>query len=150
MDAGKDRRLPLAAGPDGLRNYIPRLPECTLYIGTTTAPVEGTSEAAYLWRPAQSHPLPPQWYPRCCIPGEIGWGVREFGSFSQRGKQIMPERFPPAEEFEIVNRYRNPGLNKHPAPDPRHLGWADYPNYHPVMVTLDRSETSPRRTKDKL
>ncbi|XP_053258955.1 uncharacterized protein C4orf45 homolog isoform X1 [Podarcis raffonei] len=140
---GSGNRM-IFTGPDGLRNHRSRLPETTLYIGGATAPVEGTSEAAYLWRPAPRNP--PPWYHRCCYVGEIGWGVGEFHSLAQKnGQQLMHERFPPAEEFEIVARYRNPSLRMYPAPDPQYLGWADNPNYHPPMMALDGSETSPHQ-----
>ncbi|XP_034967954.2 protein SPMIP2 [Zootoca vivipara] len=131
-------------GPDGLRNHRSRLPETTLYIGAATAPEEGTSEAGYLWRPAPRNP--PPWYHRSCYVGEIGWGVGEFHSLAQKNsQQLMHERFPPAEEFEIIARYRNPSLSMYPAPDPEYLGWADDPNYPPPMMTLDGSETSPHQ-----
>nr|XP_020637076.1 uncharacterized protein C4orf45 homolog isoform X2 [Pogona vitticeps] len=105
IDTGK--RI-IFTGPDGTGDYQTRLPDHTRYVGTTTSPVEGTSDTAYLWRPAPYN-LPP-WCHRHCFVGEIGWGV--YGYFHQRCRSwtrlTMPERSPPPEEYEMINKFRNP------------------------------------------
>ncbi|XP_025028244.1 uncharacterized protein C4orf45 homolog [Python bivittatus] len=107
FDSGKRT---VYTGPDGTGNYQPKVLDYCHYIGATSSPVEGTSDAKYLWRPAPSNP--PPWIHRHCFVGEIGWRTKEFGSHNQiglsQGKKIMPKLFPPAEEFEIINQYKNP------------------------------------------
>nr|XP_016849563.1 PREDICTED: uncharacterized protein C4orf45 homolog isoform X2 [Anolis carolinensis] len=132
-------------GPHGTGDYRAKLSDHVHYIGTRTAPKEGTSDAMYLWRPSPYNP--PPWSHRDRLPGEIGWGVEDLGYFSRRAlsrvKPIMPEVHPPAEEYELINRQRNPSLQRYLPPDPQYLFWRDSLNYQPFMPSMDRPETSP-------
>ncbi|XP_060103302.1 protein SPMIP2 [Heteronotia binoei] len=130
-------------GPDGTGDYRSWLPAHTIYVGAKSSPKEGTSEAMYLWRPAPDNP--PAWLKRQCTVGEIGWRVVEFGYLNRRripiSKPIMTEIFPSPEEFEMIQRYTNPGWKKYPAPCPQVLGWEGYQNNHPSVLTMDCTHT---------
>ncbi|XP_039175305.1 uncharacterized protein C4orf45 homolog [Crotalus tigris] len=105
----KGKRI-IYTGPDGTGNYQPKVLDYCHYIGSKSSPVEGTSDAKYLWRPAPSNP--PPWMHRHWFVGEIGWRTKKFGSLNQtglpQGKKMMPKLNLPAEEFEIINEYKNP------------------------------------------
>ncbi|XP_026555853.1 uncharacterized protein C4orf45 homolog [Pseudonaja textilis] len=103
----KGKRI-IYTGPDGIGNYQPKELDYCHYIGSKSPPVEGTSDAKYLWRYSPSNP--PPWMHRHCFVGEIGWRTKEFGSQTAlpQSKKIMPKLNLPAEEYEIINEYKNP------------------------------------------
>ncbi|XP_077156111.1 LOW QUALITY PROTEIN: protein SPMIP2 [Paroedura picta] len=137
-------------GPDGTGDYRSWLPAHTTYVGATSSPKEGTSEAKYLWRPASHNP--PAWLKRHCVVGEIGWGVVDFGYLNRRSipssKPIMAEIFPPAEEFEMIQRYTDPGWKRYPAPCSQVLGWEGYQNHHPSIPTMVSPHTPSAQRKE--
>nr|DBA29052.1 TPA: hypothetical protein GDO54_009319 [Pyxicephalus adspersus] len=65
----------LYTGPDYIRDYRPRLPDCTRYVGEGMPSFESTSEVNYLCRAAPGTPAP---LPKECYVGGIGWGVSDF------------------------------------------------------------------------
>uniref|UniRef100_A0A8C2SLI1 Sperm microtubule inner protein 2 n=2 Tax=Coturnix japonica TaxID=93934 RepID=A0A8C2SLI1_COTJA len=98
------------SGPDAIRDHRTRRPEDTHYIGATSPAIEGSSDAAYLWRPAPF--FPPPMYRRCQYAREIGWGVRELSCFTwrnlQSGAQIKRGQIWQAAEDQATHRYQNP------------------------------------------
>ncbi|XP_053111191.1 uncharacterized protein C4orf45 homolog isoform X2 [Hemicordylus capensis] len=123
-------------GPDGTGDYRSWLTDDTHYVGAKTSPTEGTSDAEYLWRPAWSNP--PLWLNRDVFVGGIGWGLPEFAFLRQRTtlRDKQTGILPPSEEFEIIQRYRNPRWKMYPSPDPQVLGWSGYPFYDPARLAI--------------
>lgn len=83
-------------GPDGIGDYRSWLPDHRAYVGATSSPTEGTSEAMYLWRPAPH--TPPAWLKKDNTVGEIGWGVVEFGYLNRRS-------IPSSKPVMVINRF---------------------------------------------
>ncbi|XP_077333253.1 protein SPMIP2 isoform X2 [Lithobates pipiens] len=104
----------LYTGPDYVRDYRPKLPDCTQYVGERMPSHESTSEVKYLCRAAPGTPAP---LPKACYVGGIGWGVSEF-TFLNRSQlcsnyQIKEGEFRSACEDKVTHRYQNPW---HPPP----------------------------------
>ncbi|KAM5191484.1 protein SPMIP2 [Mantella aurantiaca] len=104
----------LYTGPDYIRDYRPKFPDCTRYVGEQMPSLESTSEVNYLCRAAPGTPAP---LPKEGYVGGIGWGVSEF-TFLNRNQlssnyQIKVGEFRRACEDKVTHRYQNPW---HPLP----------------------------------
>ncbi|XP_075054263.1 protein SPMIP2 isoform X2 [Mixophyes fleayi] len=102
------------SGPDYVRDYRAKLPDCTRYIGEGMSSAESTSEVDYLCRAAPSTPAP---LPKDCYVGGIGWGVSAFTMLNRNqlysGHQIKIGEFRQASEEKVTHQYQNPW---HPLP----------------------------------
>ncbi|CAN2388743.1 Domain of unknown function (DUF4562) [Pristimantis euphronides] len=102
-------------GPDYKRDYRPKLPDYTRYIGESKPSAEGTSDVDYVCRAAPNTPAP---LPKDCYVGGIGWGVSEF-SFLNRNQQCSNCQIKMGEfrrdcEDKVTHRYQSPWF---PLPD---------------------------------
>ncbi|XP_063776534.1 protein SPMIP2 [Pseudophryne corroboree] len=104
----------LYTGPNYVRDYRAKLPDCITYIGEGTASAERTSEVDYLCRAAPGTPAP---LPKNSYVGGIGWGVSAFSMINRdqlcSGHQIKIGDFRQACEDKIAHQYQNPW---HPLP----------------------------------
>ncbi|KAM9330434.1 protein SPMIP2 [Gastrophryne carolinensis] len=145
----------LYTGPDYVRNYRPRLPDFTRYVGESMPSLESTSDVDYVCRAAPGTPAP---LPKDCYIGGIGWGVSEFRYLNTSqlcsNYQIKMRDFRRACEDKVTHQYQNPW---HPSPhildregpgSRAKLAWLQdrYENYNystreqwPLL--LDRSKT---------
>ncbi|XP_066429676.1 protein SPMIP2 [Eleutherodactylus coqui] len=117
----------LYTGPDYMRDYRPKLPDYTRYIGEGMPSAESTSDVDYLCRAPPNTPAP---LPKDYYVGGIGWGVSEF-SFLNRSQlcsnhQIKIGEFRRDCEDKITHRYQNP--------------------WHPLPCTLDSRGIGSRAT----
>ncbi|XP_038611190.1 uncharacterized protein C4orf45 homolog [Tachyglossus aculeatus] len=96
-------------GPDGIKDYRPKIPDFTRFIGDKPPALGATSELKYLWRPAPMKCFTPAH--RSSYVGEIGWAVNQFGLPQmnlQSGNNIKLGEFRNASELRATHRYQNP------------------------------------------
>ncbi|OCT99658.1 uncharacterized protein C4orf45 [Xenopus laevis] len=118
---GSGQRM-LYTGPDYIRDYRPKLPDFTSYIGEVMAPRESTGDVSYLCRAAPGTPSP---LPKESYVGGIGWGVSDFSYLNRRqllnSYQIKHGQFRKACEENTTHRYQNPWT-----PPPQVLDKSEY------------------------
>ncbi|XP_040188345.1 uncharacterized protein C4orf45 homolog [Rana temporaria] len=104
----------LYTGPDYVRDYRPKLPDFTQYVGERMPSHESTSEVKYLCRAPPGTPAP---LPKARYVGGIGWGVSEFTCLNRSqlcsSYQIKEGEFRRACEDKVTHRFQNPW---HPLP----------------------------------
>ncbi|XP_068125609.1 protein SPMIP2 [Hyperolius riggenbachi] len=105
----------LYTGPDYVKDYRPKLYDCTRYVGETMPSQESTSDVNYLYRAAPGTPSP---LPKHCYVGGIGWGVTEFHLLNRSqlssNCQIKMGEFRRACEDKVTHQYQGPW---HPVPE---------------------------------
>ncbi|XP_006181357.2 uncharacterized protein C4orf45 homolog [Camelus ferus] len=97
-------------GPDYVKDYLPKVPQHTAYIGEKRPALEKTGDLQYLWRPASNRSLPAKY--KSEYVGEIGWGIPQYGFINrtrlQTGFHIKHEELSQAAIEKISHRYQNP------------------------------------------
>ncbi|XP_007671238.1 uncharacterized protein C4orf45 homolog [Ornithorhynchus anatinus] len=117
-------------GPDGIKDYRPKIHDFTRFIGEKPPALDVTSELRYLWRPAPRNCFTPAH--RSNYVGEIGWAANQLGFHQmnlQSGKNIKLGEFRNASEKRATHRYQNPWqpkpeiLDQQGAGSRRSLAW---------------------------
>ncbi|XP_071985844.1 protein SPMIP2 [Engystomops pustulosus] len=124
----------LYTGPDYRRDYRPKLPDFTRYIGEGMSSAESSGDVEYLCRSAPSTPAP---LPKDSYVGGIGWGVAEFGFLNRSqlcsNHQIKIGEFRRDCEDKITHKYQNPWQ-----PQPHILDLQGFGSRARFAWTLDR------------
>ncbi|XP_044537623.1 uncharacterized protein C4orf45 homolog [Gracilinanus agilis] len=111
------RRM-IFTGPDAKKDYKPKMPLHTKYVGEKRPVLEATTDLDYLWRPAPNKNFIAR--EKHFYVGEIGWGIPALSytndSRLQTGWNIKQGEFKKAAEHQVTHRYQNPWY-----PNPRIL-----------------------------
>ncbi|XP_007496236.1 uncharacterized protein C4orf45 homolog [Monodelphis domestica] len=103
------RRM-IFTGPEAKKDYKPKIPLYTKYIGEKSPVLETTTELDYLWRPAPNKNFIAR--EKHFYVGEIGWGIPALSytndSRLQTGWNKKQGEFHKAAEDLLSHRYQNP------------------------------------------